>query len=177
MKKTIVLVVVLLTLFLVACGTPQDGRADVAKAFCSEFYENVDNVAMGELIDTLSAVPNPEDLQALDADGILAIDTKKQAKMEELYAPLEEYFAEGAFERFISQALFYEYRKQCYELEASPAITDFSAAEGDGGTLDVTLMLSTGIEGKADIEQHLQFTFDDNEKITDVFFTSRSFLN
>ena len=73
---------------------------------------------MGELIDTLSAVPSPEDLQALDADGILAIDTKKQAKMEELYAPLKEYFAEGAFEQFIPQALLYEYRKQCYELKA-----------------------------------------------------------
>lgn len=177
MKKTIILVVVLLALLLAACGAPQDGRADVAKAFCSEFYENVDNVAMGELIDTLSAVPSPEDLQALDADGILAIDTQKQAKMEELYAPLKEYFAEGAFEQFVPQALLYEYRKQCYELEASPAITDFSVAEGNGGTLDVTLTLSTGIEGKAEIEQHLQFTFDGNEKITDVFFTSRSFLN
>ena len=177
MKKIIILVVVLLALLLAACGAPQDGRADVAKAFCSEFYENVDNAAMGELIDTLSAVPSPEELQALDTDGILAIDTQKQAKMEELYAPLEEYFAEGAFEQFIPQALLYEYRKQCYELEASPAITDFSVAEGNGGTLDVTLTLSTGIEGKADIEQHLQFTFDGNEKITDVFFTSRSFLN
>ncbi len=38
-----------MALLLAACGAPQDGRADVAKAFCSEFYENVDNAAMGEL--------------------------------------------------------------------------------------------------------------------------------